>query len=145
MKKVTDVEKEITHPLEQVFDIEENTTVVEYKEVKTDLVPYEPYDEKDNELEGQLQDLYDLALEAFENQQDDAETIEPKFKARNAEVAAQYLKTALEAAREKRQMKEHKDKIVVKEKSGATTNNNLIVGDHNAFMEMLEDMKKKGV
>ena len=145
MKKVTDTEKEIIHPLEEVFDIEEGTTVVPYKEVKTDLVKHEPFDDKDHELEEQLQDLYDMSLEAFENQQEESDTIEPKFKARNAEVAVQYLKTALEAVREKRVLKEHKDKITVKEKtSGSTTNNNLVVADHNALMEMIEDMKKQG-
>jgi len=142
--KTTETEKEISHPLEEIFDIEESTTIVPYKEVKTDLVPHETFDNKDKELEEQLQDLYDKALEAFENQQDDADTIEPKFKARNAEVAVQYLKTALEAVREKRVLKEHKDKITIKEKGG-TTNNNLVVADHNALMEMIEDMKEKGV
>jgi len=140
--KITQTEKEISHPLEEIFDIEESTTIVPYKEVKTELVPHETFDDKDKELEEQLQDLYDKALEAFENQQDDGETIEAKYKARNAEVAVQYLKTALEAVHEKRVLKEHKDKITIKE--GGTTNNNLIVADHNALMEMIEDMKKKG-
>ena len=84
-----------------------------------------------------------MALEAFETQQDESAGIEQKFRARNAEVAAQYLKTALEAVREKRELKQHKDKIVVKQ-SGAMTNNNLIVADHNAIMDMIEDMKKRG-
>lgn len=141
--KITRTEKEISHPLEEIFDIEENTTVVPYTEVKTDLVPHASFDEKDNELEGQLQDLYDMALEAFEIQQDESSGMEQKFRARNAEVAAQYLKTALEAVREKRELKQHKDKITIREKGGVT-NNNLIVADHNAIMEMIEDMKKKG-
>ena len=55
--KITRTEKEISHPLEEIFDIEENTTVVPYTEVKTDLVSYIGFDEKDNELEGQLQHL----------------------------------------------------------------------------------------
>lgn len=143
MKNIKEIEKEITHPLEEVFDIEENTTVVPYKQVKTDLVPYEPYDEKDAEIEEQLQELYDMALEAFENQQDESDTIEAKFRARNAEVAVQYLKTALEAAREKRQLKEHKDKIIVKGKSGPVTNNNLVVSDFDALMDVIDDVKKR--
>ena len=137
-------EKEIIHPLEEVFDIEENTTVVPYKEkVPTVLVPHEPYDPKDIELEEQLQELYDLAIDAFEDQQEESDVIEAKFRARNAEVAVQYLKTALEAAREKRQLKEHKDKVVIKEKgSGHVTNNNLVVADHNEFMDMIEQAQK---
>ena len=137
--KITDAEKEISHPLEEVFELEENTTVVPYREVKTDLVPYEPFDVKDEELESQLQDLYDMALEAFENQQAESDTMESRFKARNAEVAAQYLKTALEAVREKRELKQHKDRIVSKKDSGAT--NNLILTDRNEIIKLLRGIK----
>ena len=139
--KKTETEKEIAHPLEEIFDIEECTTVVPYTEVKTDLVPYEPYDEKDNELESQLQDLYDLALEAFENQQEEQETIDPKYKARNAEVAVQYLKTALEATREKRMMKEHKDKVDSKKETGPGTVNNNLIMSHSDMMKLIRERK----
>ena len=135
--KITDKEREISHPLEEVFDLEENTTVVPYKEVKTDLVPYEPFDVKDEELESQLQDLYDMALEAFENQQAESDTMEARFKARNAEVAAQYLKTALEAVREKRELKQHKDKITKKD-SG--TGNNITLS-RNDIIKLLQGAK----
>jgi hypothetical protein len=145
MKKVIENEKEIVHPLEEVFDIEESTTIVPYTTVKTELVKFEEFDAKDAEIEEQLQDLYDMSLEAFETQQEAGETIEAKFRARNAEVAVQYLKTALEAVREKRGLKEHKDKVVLKVKGSTTTNNNLVVADHNALMEMIEDMKKNGI
>lgn len=141
-KKTTETEKEIFHPLEEIFEIEEGTTVVPYKEVKTDLVPHEPYDNKDEEIEEQLQELYDMALEAFENQQEESDVIDPKYKARNAEVAVQYLKTALEAAREKRQMKEHKDKIVTKQTSGSTVNNNLITS-HTDLLDAISDAMDK--
>lgn len=138
--KITDKEREISHPLEEVFDIEENTTIVPYKEVKTDLVPYEPFDVKDEELESQLQDLYDMAIEAFENQQSESDTMEARFKARNAEVAAQYLKTALEAVREKRELKQHKDRII--NKKGPGTVNNIIL-DRNEIIKMIQGVKPK--
>jgi len=140
--KKTETEKEILHPLEQVFDIEENTTIVPYTERKTDLVRHEPYDEKDDELEEQLQELYDVALEAFEMQQEESDVIDPKYRARNAEVAVQYLKTALEAVREKRQLKEHKDKIVTKQTAGGTVNNNIVVS-HNDLLDAINDAVDK--
>jgi len=133
----TDTEKVISHPMEDIFEIEENTTVVPYKEVKTDLVPHEPFDDKDKELEGQFQDVYDIALEAFENQQEESDVIEPKFKARNAEVAVQYLKTALEAAQSKSDLKQHKDKVTIKRETGKTVNNNVVLTDRNAIIEAL--------
>ena len=77
-----------------------------------------------------------MALEAFENQQEESDVIDPKYRARNAEVAVQYLKTALEAAREKRQMKEHKDKVVTK-KAG-TVNNNVVVS-HTDLLDAITD------
>jgi Lon protease-like protein len=141
-KKITETEKEVFHPLEEIFDIEESTTVVPYKEVKTDLVPHEPYDPKDGEIEEQFQELYDMALEAFENQQEESDVIDPKYRARNAEVAVQYLKTALEAAREKRQLKEHKDKIVTKQTTGNTVNNNLITS-HTDLLDAISDAIEK--
>ena len=132
----TDAEKEISHPLEDVFDIEENTTVVPYKEVKTELVPHETFDGKDKEIEEQLQDIYDMSLEAFENQQEESDTMEPKFRARNAEVAVQFLKTALEAVQSKSNLKQHKDKVT-KPAAGSTTNN--LVLSHEALMDLLEN------
>ena len=143
--KITDKEKEISHPLEEVFDLEEKTTVVPYREVTTDLVKHEPFDPKDKELEEQLQVLYDIALEAFEDQQADADTIEPKFKARNAEVAVQYLKTALEAVREKRVLKEHKDKVVIRGQAGGTVNNNVVLTDRNELLKLLRGKEEKPV
>lgn len=139
--KITDTEKSTSHPLEDVFDIEENTTIVPYKEVKTDLVPHEPFDEKDKELESQLQDLYDMALEAFENQQEDADGVDPRFRARNAEVAVQYLKTALEAVREKSLLKQHKDKVDVK-RTG-TSNTNVLITDRNDLIRILRDKENR--
>lgn len=135
--KITDSEKIISHPMEEIFEIEENTTVVPYKKVKTDLIPYEPFDEKDRELEEQFQDVYDIAIESFEEQRDDADTIEPKFRARNAEVAVQYLKTALEAAQLKSNLKQHKDKITIKRDAGRTVNNNMVFADRNAIIKAL--------
>lgn len=141
--KIVDTEKTISHPLEEVFNIEENTTVVPYKQVTTDLVVHEPYDDKDNEIESQLQNIYDLALEAFEAQQEEADTIDPKFKGRNAEAAVNYLRTALEAVREKSLLKQHKDKLSVEQSSGVT-NNNLIV-DRNEILRMLQEKRPKTV
>ncbi len=135
--KTTDSEKVISHPMEEIFKIEEHSTIVPYKEVKTELVPYEPFDEKDKELEEQLQDLYDIALEAFEDQQSESDMMEPKFRARNAEVAVQYLKTALEAVQSKTNLKQHKDNITIKQKTGGTVNNNVVLADRNAIIRAL--------
>lgn len=133
-----EIEVVIEHPLEEVFDIESGTTLVPRTEKTTELVASEEYDDKDNEIEGQFQEVYDAALSAFEDQVAEAEVIEGKYKARNMEVATQLLNTALNAAKEKSSLKQHKDKTAVakgKLKGGGTTNNTLIVADRNEILK----------
>ena len=136
--KIIEGEKPIHHPLEEVFEIEEGTTIVPHIERSTELVIHEEYDKKDTELEEQFQEVYDAALGAFEGQMDEAELVEGKYKARNGEVAVQFLNAALAAAREKAGMKKHKDKLAVdKSKAGTpkTLNQNLIVADRNDLLK----------
>jgi len=139
------VERPIEHPMEEVFDIEAGTTLVPRTEiVPNEMVTAPDYDEKDEEIEGQLQEVYDAAMQAFENQEGVAEIIDPKYQARNSEVAVQYLNTALAAAREKANMKQHKDKIGVAKEAGPVTNNNLIV-DRNELLKMLQGQEEKTI
>lgn len=134
--RIIEGEKIIAHPAEAAFDMEPNTTIVPYKEVTTDVVPAPEYDNKDNEIEQQLQTVYDAALTAFETSRDTAELVDPKYAARNAEVAAVYLNTALAAANAKAMMKQHKDKIEVKS-TAKTVNNTLIVADRNEILKKI--------
>ena len=133
--------KEIIHPMEDVFDIEPGTTLVEYEEsLPTVLVVHEEYDNKDVEIEDQFQEVYQKAMDAFEEQSTEAELVDGKYKARNAEVAAQYLNTALHAVKEKSNVKQHKDKQVVakeKAKTPGTVNQNLFV-DRNDLLKALQ-------
>jgi len=137
--KTKEIETVIAHPLEEEFEIPSETTVVTRVEaIPTDLVPMESYDEKDEEIEKQFQEVYDSAMTAFEATTNTIDTIEPKYRARNEEVAVQYLTTALGAAREKALIKQHKDKITIaqsKSKTPGTVNNNLIVADRNELLK----------
>ncbi len=139
-------EKEIEHPLEEVFDIEPGTTLVEYEEhVPTVLVEDQKYDDKDSEIEEQIQEVYDKAMDAFDAQQEITEQVEGKYAARNAEVAAVFLNTALNAAKEKLTQKAHKDKLdVSKQNAGTpgTVNNNLIM-DRNEAMKLLRESQQR--
>lgn len=132
-----EIEVIVDHPLEEIFDIESGTTIMPRTEKTTELVASEEYDDKDNEIEGQFQEIYDAALSAFEDQVAEAEVIEGKYKARNMEVGVQLLNTALAAAKEKSGLKQHKDKTAVaKGKIGKdTTNNTLIVADRNEILK----------
>lgn len=129
------------HPMEDVLDIEPGTTIIPKVEaVPTVLTPAQEYDGKDNEIEGQFQEVYDAAMTAFETTSETVNQIEPKYRARNEEVAVQYLNTALAAAREKAGLKQHKDKVTVakgKISGPSTVNNNLIVADRNEILKKL--------
>ena len=137
--------KTVEHPLEEVMGIERGTTLVEYEEtLPTELVEHQEYDDKDAEIEEQFQEVYDKAMDAFDAQSDITDQVEGKYAARNAEVAAQFLNTALNAAKEKSGQKQHKDKLEVSKQNAGkpgTVQNNLIM-DHNEMMRLLNGEAK---
>lgn len=128
--------------LEDVFGIEPNTTlkeVITFDEAQTPIARGDDYDDKDDEIDNQFQEVYDKALTAFEYQMERADStdIEPKYIARMHEVAAQYLNTALSAAKEKANLKSAKDKIVKKTKVGGQVTNNTLVVSHADLLDMI--------
>lgn len=124
------------HPLEDVFDIERGTTEVITEEISTPLVvsPVVSYDEKDLEIEQQFQEVYDAAMTSFADQAG-LLTQDPKFSARNMEVANAFLNTALAAAKEKASLKLGKEKNTTQ--APKTVNNNLIM-DRNELLKMMK-------
>lgn len=122
--------------------------MIEYSEESKSLsapIPDESYDEKHSEIEDQFQNIYNHALNAFDDQMEAASEIEGKYLARNTEVANQLLTTALAAAKEKASLKKHSDHLQSKKSKsdGPTTNiqNNFGPLDRN---ELLKMMKKSG-
>lgn len=145
MKTVTS-EKLIEHPMELVLDIETGSTLVEYKEVvPTEVAVMVNYDTKDKEIEQQFDEVYNVAMSSVVQIQDEMDRVEGKFKARIGEVTATMLNVALTAARDKANLKAHKDKNqpVSSAGGGTVTNNNLIVADRNEILRMMLDAKKK--
>lgn len=146
MKKVI-TETFVEHPMENVLDIPPGTTVVTKHEfVPTELVIHEQYDNKDTEIETQLENIYTAAMTEFEVQAGSAELAEGRYKARNAEVAVQYLNAALSAVREKSVLKQHKDKLSIAKASASsvkTVNNNLVVASHNDILRMLHKKEEE--
>ena len=134
----TEIETLMEHPLEEAFDIEPCTTITTKTERSTELAVTEQYDEKDEEIEGQFQEIYDAAFAAFEDQVAEAEVVEGKYKARNMEVATQLLNAALNAAKEKAGQKKEKDKNDIaknKATSNKVTNNNVFMGSHQELLD----------
>lgn len=54
-------------------------------------------DEEDHAIDSKIDEVYDAAINAFNQQTAYTEVIEPRYAARNAEVAAGYLTIALNA------------------------------------------------
>ena len=139
-------DKATSHPLEEMLNIEEGTTMVPSSKRSTDMVVKAEYDEKDDEIDEQFQEVYDLALDAFEAQAQEAELVEGKYKARNGEIAAQYLNTALAAAREKSDLKQGKDKLAIaanKLKPGDVGDGKKIIADFSEILRAVQVEKEK--
>jgi hypothetical protein len=133
--------KTVEHPLEAIFGIERGTTEITVEQVQTDMVVIDSYDEKDREIEGQFQEVYDAAMTSFADQAGLLTQSDPKYSARNMEVANAFLNTALSAAKEKAALKIAKEKNS-KESGPKTVNNNLIM-DRNELLKMLKDSTVK--
>jgi hypothetical protein len=140
-------EKTIAHPMEEVLGIPENTTVVEYTEVLPAVPVASPqYDAKDGEIEGKIEEIYAFAMAKVATVADQIEIVEGKYRARLGEVTANMLNVALGAVREKRELKQHKDKIAVVQTEAGTprsiTNNNVIL-TRNELLDLLANKNKK--
>jgi hypothetical protein len=131
------MEKIINHPFEDLFDIEPGTTVVESKPpVIGSLVDYDMYDEKDREIEGQYEMVFNSAFDSYQTTMLNIERgSDPGNSHKNLEAANQFLSTALNAAKEKADLKFKKDKG-----KGSTniTNNNLIM-DRDSLLAMIQN------
>lgn len=144
IRKIDELIKISSHPLETHFDIEEGSTEVIVHKRKTELEPYSEYDAKDAEIEQDYQAIMDTALDMADKIKEHIDQgAEAKFLARLAEVAGQQLNIALSAIEKKARLKDNKDKFVHKKTAGAgksVTNNNLtIFMERNAMLrEILE-------
>lgn len=145
--KIVKKAKSVEHPMEEVLNLEPGTTVVEYKEVlPAESVKMPDYDQKDDEIETKLEEVYSTAMGNAMSVGDAIETVEGKYKARVGEVTAAMLNVALGAVREKSVLKQHKDKMMLETITAdnpRTVNNNLVVADRNEILRMLKGQQDK--
>jgi len=66
---------------------------------------------EDIEIMGEMSNVHEMALQTFRAQLRHASEVDPRFAARSAEVAAQYLKIALDATNSKVDAKYKRNKI----------------------------------
>jgi hypothetical protein len=95
---------------------------------------------EDLHIDGQLESVHMSAIVAFEKSARMAEEVDPKFAARNAEVAAQYLTIALNAVNSRVDAKFKRQKAraeALKAGAPSTINNTVIVADRNKILQQL--------
>lgn len=88
----------------------------------------------------QLNSVYEAAIEAYNVQQAFTQQVDPKFSARNAEVAAQFLSIALNAttARSKAKYDRQKMNVLTNMKNGPNqVQNNVIIANRNDILDNL--------
>ena len=144
--------KPLQHPLESAFNMGENDMDIEKEYGMTTVPPQQvaltpveaPPDVKDEDdklIEGKIDEVYTAAMEAFQTQTAFIEVIDPKFAARNAEVAANYLNIALQAAvgrsRVKTDRKRSNQAFVPYNQPGGKTTNNILIADRNQILKMI--------
>ena len=110
------------------------------------VVP-EFYDQIDKKNDQKFQEIYNAAMEAFGTQVQEASLVEGRFRARNLEVAAQFLTIGLNSAKDAANQKANKDKIKVAQKRAEggsnATQNNFFIGDRNDLLKELAKVEKK--
>lgn len=132
-----------TNRLEDIFDIESGTTISTVQPKSTEIVSTDDVDtsslinEEDRAVSQQLSTIYGYAIDAFEQQTQMVQEVDPKFAARNAEVAAQYLTIALNSVNTRATIRQNKLKLKSDGTNPNTVNNNLIVADRNEILKML--------
>lgn len=131
------------HALEKFLNIEP-TPIEKVKYDAEPLTKHEGYDKKDSEIEKQMQEVFIQSMEGYRNLENLLDAIEPKYRARMAEVALQYLKTSLDAANSKGKLKEGKDKLDLRQalsanKGGNNTTNVILSANRN---ELLRELRK---
>ena len=97
---------------------------------------------EDIQVDAQLNEIHTAAMQAFYQQAALAQQVDPKFSARNSEVAAQFLTAALNAVNTRVDAKYKRQKIRIEQSKSTSTvpnsvQNNIIVADRNTLMKSL--------
>lgn len=137
---------QITNPLDELFQTESSTPIVEYDNItEGELAAMQSdnaspdVDPEDKEIDAKIDTVYTAAMDAFNNQTAYTEIIEPRYAARNAEVAANYLNIALNAASVRAKVKTDRKKTsaFVPYAPGGKTTNNVVVASREDIMRMI--------
>jgi hypothetical protein len=142
-------------PLEQTFNIEAGSTralqnVLEEDDqmmaisqaTANEVAPYQD-DAEDKEIAEQIKTIYDAAMDAFDNQTQLVEVVEPRYAARLGEIANQSLNTALNAVALRSKNKNEKRKTAAFVPFANQSNQtNIVMASRNDLLKMIKDRKE---
>lgn len=138
------MKQNFVNPLDELFNTPPAKEVVEYEETTegalAELAAPTDAPEKDAEdveIDGKIDTVYNAAIDAFNNQTAYTEIIEPRYAARNAEVAAQYLNIALNAAATRARVKGERKRGAAFVPYAAKSQTNVVVADRETIMRMI--------
>jgi hypothetical protein len=94
-------------------------------------------DEEDVEIDAKIDTVYGAAIDAFNQQTAYTEIIEPRYAARNAEVAANYLSIALNAAATRARVKGDRKRQAAFVPFNNQKQNNVVVASREDIMKMI--------
>lgn len=142
----------ITNPLDELFQTETETPVVEYgSTTEGELAQFQAdvsspeVDPEDAAIDAKIDTVYDAAIDAFNTQTQYTQIIEPRYAARNAEVAANYLNIALNAAATRARVKTDRKRANTFVPYAQKTQNNVVVASREDIMKMISvDAETKG-
>jgi len=133
----------ISHPLEQVFDLEEHSTNLSIPTATLpEAVPAAAtaqYDDKDQAIETELSAVHEEAMAVATQMKQQMAYADPRALPRMGEVSIQALNTALDAIKQKADIKKHKDKLgsVSGSGAGSTVTNNTLIIDRAALLDRI--------
>ena len=137
------------NPLDNLFEIDDSLDRDEsdYEVATVQNAPTEPTekDEEDVDTDQKIDAVYDAALEAYQNQTAMVELLEPRYAARNAEVAATYLNIALQAATSKARVKNDRKRVgqFIPGASNKITNNTIVASREEILRMITVDSEPK--
>ncbi len=136
--------KKLTNPLDELFETAAPTgELTEFKEVTEGELAalQEPQpvekDEEDVEIDRKIDEVYTSAIETFQQQMQYAEIVEPRYAARNAEVAANYLNIALSAANSRAKVKSDRKRTQTFVPYAGRNANGSVVASLDDIMKMI--------
>jgi hypothetical protein len=134
--------KKLANPLDDLFQTEQPTgEMAEYKQLTegelAELQPAAEKDAEDAEIDQKIDTVYTSAIETFQQQMQYAEIVEPRYAARNAEVAANYLNIALNAAGMRAKVKSDRKRSSTFAPFAAKSANGTVVASLDDIMKVI--------